>query len=90
MLLVARVVNVAVPLVFGQLVNVFEKQYSSEPPAVTQSFWPYLLVYVALRFLQGSGGLPALRDVSHAQTIIPTRQLNFVLVPLGSCDTIFR
>ncbi|KAI5123873.1 hypothetical protein M0805_005690 [Coniferiporia weirii] len=62
-LLVGRVVNVAVPLVFGAIVDIFEKQFGSGAPAPqTQSFWPFLLAYVGLRFLQGSGGLGALRD----------------------------
>lgn len=70
MLLLGRVVNAAVPLVLGQLVDIFEKQFGSEPPPVVQSFWPYLLLYIALRFLQGSGGLAALRDVRMLVSIL--------------------
>ncbi|THH03982.1 hypothetical protein EW145_g5852 [Phellinidium pouzarii] len=62
-LLVGRAVNVAVPLVFGTIVDIFEKQFGSDVPVPqARSFWPYLLAYVGLRFLQGSGGLGALRD----------------------------
>lgn len=64
-LLVGRVVTVALPLTLGALLDVFDTQYwSNPPPPHPKSFWPYLLAYVGLRFLQGSGGLAALRDVS--------------------------
>ena len=55
-LLVARLVNALVPFVLGGIVHVFEEGSSTSP-------WPYLFLYVALRFLQGSGGLAALIDV---------------------------
>ncbi|RPD63723.1 hypothetical protein L227DRAFT_542647 [Lentinus tigrinus ALCF2SS1-6] len=54
-MLVGRVVNFLVPLVFAQIVRIFEEGSKVSP-------WPYLGVYVALRFLQATGGLPALRD----------------------------
>ena len=57
-MMVGRVVNVLVPVVFAQLVRIFEEGSKVSP-------WPYLGAYVALRFLQSSGGLAALRDVSH-------------------------
>ena len=52
------------PLTLGALVEYFEKLYSGVPSPNPQplSFWPYLLAYVGLRFLQGSGGLNAVRD----------------------------
>ena len=56
-MVVGRVVNFLVPLVFAQLVRVFEEGSKVSP-------WPYLGAYVGLRFLQASGGLAALRDVS--------------------------
>lgn len=56
-LVVERIVNVGVPLVLGELVNIFEGRSSYSP-------WLCLLGYVGLRFLQGSGGLAAVRDVS--------------------------
>lgn len=59
-MIVGRVVNFLVPLVFAQLVRVFEEGTKVSP-------WPYLGAYVALRFLQATGGLPALRDVSVRQ-----------------------
>ncbi|OJT12750.1 Heavy metal tolerance protein [Trametes pubescens] len=54
-MLVGRVVNFLVPLVFAQLVRIFEEGSQTSP-------WPYLGAYVALRFLQATGGLAALRD----------------------------
>ncbi|KAI0829891.1 hypothetical protein BC628DRAFT_1314647 [Trametes gibbosa] len=54
-MLVGRVVNFLVPLVFAQLVRIFEEGSQVSP-------WPYLGAYVALRFLQATGGLAALRD----------------------------
>ncbi|OSD01299.1 hypothetical protein PYCCODRAFT_1452858 [Trametes coccinea BRFM310] len=54
-MIVGRVVNFLVPLVFAQLVRVFEEGTQVSP-------WPYLGAYVGLRFLQASGGLNALRD----------------------------
>ncbi|KAL7281143.1 hypothetical protein ACG7TL_004451 [Trametes sanguinea] len=58
-MIVGRVVNFLVPLVFAQLVRVFEEGTQVSP-------WPYLGAYVGLRFLQASGGLNALRDLSFA------------------------
>ena len=46
------------PLTLGQLVRVFE----GRAPGHT-SPWPWLFTYVGLRYLQGSGGLSAIRDV---------------------------
>ncbi|KXN93407.1 ATP-binding cassette sub-family B member 6, mitochondrial [Leucoagaricus sp. SymC.cos] len=54
-LLVERVVNVAVPYIIGVLVNIFEGRSTYSP-------WLVLFAYVGLRFLQGSGGLAAIRD----------------------------
>ncbi|KAJ4468248.1 mitochondrial half-size ABC transporter [Lentinula aciculospora] len=51
-----RFVNAVMPFTLGELIKVFEKRSN-------YSMWPLLLLYVALRFLQGSGGLAALRDV---------------------------
>lgn len=61
---VGRVVNVFLPLTLGKLVGVLEKDDGT-------SFWPPLLTYVGLRFLQSSGGIAALRDVSqqHSNTL---------------------
>ncbi|KAH9058999.1 hypothetical protein EDB87DRAFT_1685095 [Lactarius vividus] len=47
--------TVAVPYLLAKLVSVFEQ-------GVNRSPWAYLFGYVFLRFLQSSGGLPALRD----------------------------
>lgn len=57
LLAVGRVVNVFLPLTLGKLVSVFEKDDGT-------SFWPYLLTYIGLRFLQSNGGIAAVRDVS--------------------------
>ncbi|KAJ3819599.1 mitochondrial half-size ABC transporter [Lentinula raphanica] len=54
-LILGRFVNALVPYTLGELIKVFENRSS-------YSMWPLLLLYVALRFLQGSGGLAALRD----------------------------
>ncbi|KLO14578.1 hypothetical protein SCHPADRAFT_914776 [Schizopora paradoxa] len=54
-LFVGRFVNVALPFTLGKLVKIFE---GSE----AQSFWPFLLAYVVLRFLSGSGGLSSMID----------------------------
>jgi len=55
-LIVGRFVNVAVPFLFADLVFVLEQGVTSPP-------WLFLFGYVGLRFLQSSGGLPAVRDV---------------------------
>lgn len=55
-LVVGRFVTVAVPFLFADLVYVFEQGVTSPP-------WLLLFAYVGLRFLQSSGGLPAVRDV---------------------------
>ncbi|KAI0644589.1 hypothetical protein C8Q79DRAFT_1104913 [Trametes meyenii] len=54
-MIVGRVVNFLVPLVFARLVRIFEEGSKVSP-------WPYLGAYVGLRFLQATGGLAALRD----------------------------
>ncbi len=56
-MIVGRFVNFFVPLVFAQLVRIFEQ-------GSKQSIWPYVGAYVGLRFLQATGGLAAVRDVS--------------------------
>ena len=56
-LLLGRIVNLAMPLTLSKLVSILEGKSSQSP-------WPFLFGYVILRFLQGSGGLSALRDVS--------------------------
>ncbi|KAG6886254.1 hypothetical protein C0993_006664 [Termitomyces sp. T159_Od127] len=43
------------PLALGQLVRLLEKPTGQSP-------WPFFFAYVGLRFLQGSGGLSAVRD----------------------------
>lgn len=55
--MLGRVINLAMPLTLGKLVSILEGQSSQSP-------WPFLFGYIALRFLQGNGGLSALRDVS--------------------------
>jgi hypothetical protein len=58
-----RAVNLALPLTLGKVVNILEGE-SHQP------LWPYLLGYVGLRFLQGSGGLAAIGDVSLGSGVI--------------------
>lgn len=55
LVVIGRFVNFLVPLVFAEIVKIFEEGSKVSP-------WPYLFGYVALRFLQASGGLAALRD----------------------------
>ncbi len=53
-----RVVNAVMPFALGEVVRILEGNSN-------RSVWPVLFLYVALRFLQGSGGLAALRDVGY-------------------------
>jgi ATP-binding cassette subfamily B (MDR/TAP) protein 6 len=55
LLILGRIVNAIVPFTLGELLEVLEGRSD-------YSMWSLLLLYVALRFLQGSGGLAALRD----------------------------
>ena len=55
--ILGRVVNALVPLVFAHIVQIFEEGSHA-------TVWLYLLAYVGLRLLQSSGGLAAIRDVS--------------------------
>ncbi|EED77217.1 predicted protein [Postia placenta Mad-698-R] len=61
--LVGRIVNILVPWVFAELVHMFEEGAYS-------SLWIYLFAYVGLRFLQASGGLPALRETGEILRIL--------------------
>ncbi|KAG5646274.1 hypothetical protein DXG03_003870 [Asterophora parasitica] len=54
-LLLGRVINFAMPLTLGQVVRLLQNPTEQSP-------WPFLFAYVGLRFLQGSGGLAAIRD----------------------------
>ncbi|KAI0785526.1 hypothetical protein C8Q75DRAFT_794509 [Abortiporus biennis] len=55
LVVIGRFINFFTPLAFAEVVRIFEE-------GSTRSPWPYLFAYVALRFLQSSGGLSALRD----------------------------
>ena len=55
-MIVARFVSFLVPYMFAELVHMFEEG------AYSRKVWAYLFAYVGLRFLQASGGLPALRE----------------------------
>lgn len=73
------------PYTLGALVGAFED------PARGRSPWPYLFAYVGLRFLQGSGGLSALRDVRVIHAIPRLNVTNVACVGyLGSCYAILR
>ena len=76
-LILGRFVNVAVPFIFAYLVSVFEEGVTSPP-------WLYLFGYVGLRFLQGSGGLAALSDVSRACSFSPFPCVHLSLIYTGS------
>ncbi|KAH8093897.1 hypothetical protein BXZ70DRAFT_948370 [Cristinia sonorae] len=52
---VGRVVNAGVPWALAQVIRIFDRDLEG-------SVWPYLFLYVGLRLLQATGGLPALRD----------------------------
>ncbi|KAH9485276.1 ATP-binding cassette sub-family B member 6, mitochondrial [Psilocybe cubensis] len=54
-LLLGRVINLAMPITLSKLIDILEGRSNQSP-------WLYLLGYVGLRFLQGSGGLSAIRD----------------------------
>lgn len=58
--MVGRVVNFFTPVTLAYVVAIFEEGNNRSP-------WPYLLAYIGLRFLQGNGGLAALRDVGYTQ-----------------------
>jgi ATP-binding cassette subfamily B (MDR/TAP) protein 6 len=80
-LLFGRVINLAIPLTLGELIRVFDGRSDRSP-------WPLLFGYVALRFLQGSGGLAAIRDVINLSWSTLLDFLTYFLVPVGSCDAI--
>jgi hypothetical protein len=72
------------PFALGGLISVLEGTSDASP-------WPYLFGYVGLRFLQGSGGLPAVRDVSHNDFAASVRILTrFLSVLMGACHAILR
>lgn len=72
------------PLTLGKLINVLEGRSDGSP-------LPYLFGYVGLRFLQGSGGLSAIRDVGSGDRFsFFTLKVLYVIVFLGSSDAIFR
>jgi hypothetical protein len=71
-LIVGRLVNVAVPFLFADLVYVFEQGVSSPP-------WLFLFGYVGLRFFQSSGGLPALRDVRRTSFVLLSCRVHSIL-----------
>ncbi|EMD37782.1 hypothetical protein CERSUDRAFT_136601 [Gelatoporia subvermispora B] len=62
LVLVGRVVNLLTPFMLAEVVRRL-----TEVPA--QSPWLYLFAYIGLRFLQGSGGLSALRDALWAPVL---------------------
>ncbi|EDR09151.1 uncharacterized protein LACBIDRAFT_249450, partial [Laccaria bicolor S238N-H82] len=66
-LVLGRVINPVMPIVLGELVSVLEGQSKRSP-------WPLLFGYVGLRFLQGSGGLAAIRDVRYYCLWAPVMQ----------------
>jgi ATP-binding cassette subfamily B (MDR/TAP) protein 6 len=51
-----------VPLTLGALVTIFDTPGNVPFPPFGSSPWPYLVTYVALRFLSSTGGLAAIRD----------------------------
>lgn len=55
LLVLGRVVNFLLPVTLGKLIETLTDKSGSP--------WTYLLVFVALRYLQSSGGIGAVRDV---------------------------
>jgi hypothetical protein len=88
-LVLGRFVNFALPLTFGRLVTIFE-QYASGGSLPRPNPWPVLGFYVVLRFLQSSGGLAALRDVSHPISPIHRLLTTPLVVFMGAGDAVFR
>ena len=85
--------NFAVPLTLGELLIVLERKYGGGSPVPdTTSCWPYLWAYVGLRYLQSTGGLSALRDVSSPSPRRPCpfgfNDLGFRLYGHQSCNTL--
>lgn len=71
------------PLALGQLVRLLDGPSGQSP-------WPLLFVYVGLRFLQGSGGLAAVRDVCPPCLCSLVCSLNILSVSVGARYAIFR
>jgi len=61
LLIAGRFITFFAPTTLRELVAIFDRVKQVPAP----SPWKLLFLYVLLRFLQGSGGLSALRDVSH-------------------------
>ncbi|KAF8308376.1 hypothetical protein DL93DRAFT_2171132 [Clavulina sp. PMI_390] len=62
LLVLGRFITFLTPTTLRQLVAMFDRVQGIPPP----SPWKLLFTYVLLRFLQGSGGLAALRDIAWA------------------------
>ena len=58
LLAAGRVVNAFLHLTLGGPVSVLEKDDGT-------SFWPYLLTYIGLRFLQSNSGIGVICDASY-------------------------
>lgn len=68
--IIERAVKPAIPLCFGKIVDILEKQVgSAAPQSQPPSFWPYLLAYVGLLFLTRKGGFGTLREVSASYSL---------------------
>ena len=74
-------VNIAVPYVLAQIINIFDGKLDQSP-------WPYLFGYAGLRFLQGSGGLAALRDVCPAFVDERFSAYFDYIGSMGTCDAV--
>lgn len=73
LLVVGRLVNLALPFTLGELISILEGDDGRSP-------WPYLFTYVGLRYLQGSGGLAAIRDVSSLSNLAKCALTNAILL----------
>ena len=79
---VERFIGAAIPLTLGEVVRTFEDKSGRSP-------WQYLFAYVGLRFLQGGGGLPALRGVMSLHIYL-INSADRPLDSLGSRVAIFK
>jgi len=69
------------PLTLAKLVNILEGHTAGSP-------WPYIFAYAGFRFLQGSGGLSAIRDVCFLLFVSERSDIRFLSVSgPQSCNT---
>lgn len=75
LLVAGRFIAFLTPTTLRELVAMFDRVKQVPAP----SPWKLLFLYVLLRFLQGSGGLAALRDVRHLCELVLSGRSKFVV-----------